>query len=94
MYEYMLGNETDPLKKIDGADMKLNDCVLRKIYKNTRSKADKNNVNAAKGTTESDQGAIDLPAVSNIILFQINQFSVHLFLLVNPVTLLPLQANV
>lgn len=27
MYEYMLGNETDPLKKIDGADMKVWKCA-------------------------------------------------------------------
>ncbi|KAM2437101.1 hypothetical protein ACFX1W_014249 [Malus domestica] len=60
-------------------------CVrFTRIY--TRSKADKNNVNEAKGTTESDQGATDLPAVSNNLTShtfpQINQFSIHLFLLV------------
>ncbi|CAN6577048.1 unnamed protein product [Malus baccata var. baccata] len=57
MHEYKLSNETDPPKKIDGTDMK--------IYKISRGKTDKKNDNAAKSTIESDQEAIDLPAVSN-----------------------------
>ncbi|XP_068340401.1 NAC transcription factor NAM-B1-like [Pyrus communis] len=40
MHAYKLTNETDPPKKIDGTDMKLNDCVLCKIYKFSRSKTE------------------------------------------------------
>ncbi|KAM0981146.1 hypothetical protein ACFX2J_014229 [Malus domestica] len=68
MHEYKLNKETAPSNQIDGTNMKLDDCVLCKIYKNSRIKKDgkNNDDNAPQSTIRTDQGAI-LPAPTNTV---------------------------